>query len=114
MKKTKKQLEEELESTRTLIQTYRRETDCLKSQITNLETVKTNMENDVRDRDNRIGKMYDSKHTIVKILAGPSKPLSKVEAIEDLMALDVHFMRKEFEERKQHGPQRMCYPNQFI
>jgi chromosome segregation ATPase len=109
MKKTKQQLEEELHEANQRIRDLKEEAYKKNSQVQNLESVKSQMERNMQERENGMRRVEDFKYTIMKIIAGPSKPVSKVEAIEDLMPIDVHFMRAELEERKRYGPSRR-YP----
>lgn len=45
-------------------------------------------------------KLERFKNLILDIIAGPSSKTSKAEVIEDLIAMKVHFRRKEMEEQR--------------
>ncbi len=86
---TKKQLKEELEGLRKLLQKYRTESMELTTKKGVLEREKSNFEFEMNSLKSQVDDLSKLKVMIVRILAGKASHNSKGEVLEDLMSIEI-------------------------
>ena len=104
MKKTKAELEQEVEAKAILINTYRRSEDENKREIRKLNEDVAQANLVLAERNGVVSELERSRDLIIDIISGEAKPEGKIEVLQDLFFMQVQDKKNKIKDFKEHGP----------